>query len=60
MQRNRRLENVHTALVSAFAGAAVVPESFLSICELIGECHDQTCILDYFRCSMENGENALE
>lgn len=41
-------------------GAAEVPEVFLGIYELIGECHDLICILDYLGCSTENGENALE
>lgn len=57
MQRNGRPENVLAALVSALSGAAQVPETFLGIWELIGECHDWNFILDYFRCCMENGEN---
>lgn len=35
--------------------ASLVPETFLYVSELIEECHDWVCILDYFRCNMEMG-----
>lgn len=60
VQRNDRPENVIAALISVFRAAALVPETILYDSELIRECHDQICILDYFGCSIENGENTSE